>query len=205
MATGVRMTGRCIWFLLFACAPLAFADFIKLFNNCVERCSVQSMNCLAGEWASTPISRGMTGCAGVFESCKVPCYQMATQEGAWDNNKQCQEFCARDQGSCLAAEVAGTPLGDKSGVGGCFDIYLSCTNVCPSMSKLLRSEKANHSEVAPFLETIHAQHQALISNRTKNAVTGSNASSESAMVSKALIAVAPSTSKKSIDAASIYP
>ena len=198
------MTGRCIWFLLFAWAPLAFADFIKVFKNCVEACAAQSTLCLAGEIASMPIRSGVTGCAGVFESCKIPCYQMATREGAWDN-KQCQEFCAADQVMCMATEVASMPVRDKSGVGGCFDIYLSCTNVCPSMSKLLRSEKANHSEVAPFLETIHAQHQALISNRTKNAVTGSNASSESAMVSKALIAVAPSTSKKSIDAASIYP
>jgi len=193
------MTRGCIWFLLVAWAPLAFADFITVFKNCVEACSLQAGLCLAQE-AIFPRRSGVTGCAGVFERCKIPCYQMATREGAWDN-KQCQEFCAADQGACLAAEAIF--IHDKSGVGGCFDIYLSCTNVCPSMSKLLRGEKANHTEVAPFLETIRAQHQALMSNRTKSAVTASNASLESA-VSKALIAGAPSTSNKSI-VASIYP
>ena len=200
------MTSRCIWFLFFAWAPLAFADFIKVFKNCLETCLAQQTLCLANENADQAnnilVRSGVTGCVGIFESCKIPCYQMATREGAWDN-KQCREFCAADQITCTATEIASIPFAprDKSVVGGCFDIYLSCTNVCPSMSKFLRGEKANHSEVAPFLETIRA-HQALMSNRTKNAVTASNASKSA--VSKALIAVAPFTSNKS-EAASIYP
>ena len=94
--------------LFFAWAPLAFADFIKVFKNCLETCLAQQTLCLANENADQAnnilVRSGVTGCVGIFESCKIPCYQMATREGAWDN-KQCREFCAADQITCTATEM----------------------------------------------------------------------------------------------------
>lgn len=110
------MTARCICFFL-AWAPLAFADFINVFKDCTKTCSDRHTICEVSQFA---------GCVGVFESCKIHCYQMATREGAWDN-KQCHEVCAAEQITCTAEGML--PVRDKSGVGGCFDIYLSCTNV----------------------------------------------------------------------------
>ena len=109
----LKMTSRCIWFLFFAWAPLAFADFIKVFKNCLETCLAQQTLCLANEGADQAnnilVRSGVTGCVGIFESCKIPCYQMATREGAWDN-KQCREFCAADQITCTATEIASIPF-----------------------------------------------------------------------------------------------
>mmetsp|Transcript_48392 Transcript_48392/g.90666 ORF Transcript_48392/g.90666 Transcript_48392/m.90666 type:complete len:196 (+) Transcript_48392:78-665(+) len=195
------MACRCLWVLLCAWTPLAVAeDFTQVFKVCLDNCHAEEIMCMNEQLAAMPIRRSGAGCAGTAGSCNIGCYAQATQRGAW-NRTLCQSFCEIDFYGCLGMEAAS--IGVEKSSGGCYGIWNSCVNVCPSA--LLPFEKAaspSGEGLAPFLETALAHHQALLANRT-NASQASKASTDAARPVK-VNGTAPFASK-SIEAVNLYP